>query len=61
MHSSDCCSPQGQPALPRGANIWFASRRIVGVSALLTSASHPVGGLLLNNQPLREFRICHTP
>ncbi|EGR70813.1 hypothetical protein HUSEC_28999 [Escherichia coli O104:H4 str. LB226692] len=31
------------------------------MSALLTSASHPVGGLLLNNQPLREFRIYRTP
>ncbi|EYE02125.1 hypothetical protein AD08_1777 [Escherichia coli 1-110-08_S4_C2] len=47
--------------MPRGANIWFASRRIAGVSARRMSASPPVGGLRLNNQPLREFRICHTP
>ncbi|PQN01438.1 hypothetical protein C5K18_21370, partial [Shigella dysenteriae] len=61
MHSSGCCSRQGQPALLHGVNIWCASRRIAGGSALRMPASPPEGGLLRYNRILQVFRIYRTP
>ncbi|EIP39498.1 hypothetical protein ECPA35_3156 [Escherichia coli PA35] len=44
-----------------GVNIWCASRRIAGGSALRMSASPPEGGLLRYNRISQVFRIYRTP